>query len=605
MQHSFLLDSNKDVLGKPRWSTPTEFPDLSNVTKLALDTETDGKNNFKSKPVGISIAYNQDNEVKSHYFPFGHSSGNMDPDRVYNWLISEMFCKDVVTAGGKFDVHMLRNWRDVDLESLGTNVRDIQFGAALLDDSRHLKVDLNSLGMKYCGQPKVEIPKDWMSRMAQLPADLIGEYAEHDARLTLLVDQAQQPLIKQEGLERVLALENSIIPVVCEIERNGCRIDIPRLEQWQISLQEEYEACIYYIYQQTGILLQPNSPASLIDLCGAIGIKPPEDITASGKTSFKEQSILDLGHPMMTMAVKARKLANRKALYVDKYLAAAEGDIIRSQFHQLKTTEEGTISGRFSSSGGGDDDNGFSFNAQQVQKRGEDELATNYPVRAIFIPDEGLQYWACDAMQIEYRLFGHFARAPKILEAYRRDPKTDFHQLVMDMVKPLVPNISRTHTKNINFARLYGAGLEKIALMLGCSETEAQSFLNNYDKIFPEANRLLKATSYEAKTKGFVSTALGRRARFGAGTKIHSAINRVIQGTAADYFKLKMRTIYDNRHSLGITKLRQIVHDEMCGDRDPDPKYNKLIQECFDTQELKLGVPLLWDCSYGSNWKAC
>jgi len=102
-----------------------------------------------------------------------------------------------------------------------------------------------------------------------------------------------------------------------------------------------------------------------------------------------------------------------------------------------------------------------------------------------------------------------------------------------------------------------------------------------------------------------VTTLLARRARFGKNDRFHSAVNRVIQGSAADLMKLKLRRVYRERETLGILKLRQTVHDEQTGDKDPDPKYTKRIQECFAVQEVPLRVPIIWEMKTGRNWREC
>jgi DNA polymerase I-like protein with 3'-5' exonuclease and polymerase domains len=69
--------------------------------------------------------------------------------------------------------------------------------------------------------------------------------------------------------------------------------------------------------------------------------------------------------------------------------------------------------------------------------------------------------------------------------------------------------------------------------------------------------------------------------------------------------KLKMLRVYNERNTIGIHKMRQQVHDEQCGDKDPDPKYTKLIEECFNVQEVPLRVPILWDLTVGQDWGKC
>lgn len=599
-----------------RWQLPRELPDLAGVPVLSLDTETNGKNPFKSVPVGVSIAYRTDT-LNKMYLPFGHAEGNLDPERVRNWLEWNLTGKEVLFANAKFDIHVLRNW-GLDVEELGVKPRDVAFNAALLDDNRRAGLDLDTLGMTYVGEGKSSPPGN-MDRIAEMPSWLVAPYAEQDARLTLLIDEASQPLLRREGLGKVLSCENDLIYFVCEIERNGSRIDVETLERWRKEVRAEYEACIMRVHRQVGFIVQPGSGDSLRRLFHQLGIQPPargkrkgkkleEEAAPGAKVNYTEVELLTLQHPVMTDVVMARRCESLLSKFLDKFHDALEGgDLLRSQYHQLKSDEFGTIAGRFSSSGGGRDSDGYSFNAQQTIKP-DLQLATTgdrWIVRALFNAIPGFQYWACDASQIEYRLFAHFSGAPRIVKAYNDDPKADFHQLVLNMVKTFRPDVTRGTIKNTSFGRLYGAGEDQIAATAGLAKSEAKEFLRLYDRIFPEAKDLANSLQGEARSRGFVSTLLGRRARFGTGEKIHSAVNRVIQGSAADLMKLKLKRVYDERKTLGITQLRMMIHDEQTGDKDPDPKYTKLIQECFNVQEIPLKVPILWELNTGDNWREC
>lgn len=593
--------------------TLPELPDLSSIKRLSLDSETDGVNCFKSKPVGLSITYRTD-KLNKLYLPFGHSVGNLDKDLVLNWCNTELRDKEIVFANAKFDIHMLYNL-GVDLEKLNVKPSDIAFNGALLDDDRRAGLDLASLAKEYTDLEKLEFNGD-KSRMKEYPSWLVKDYAERDAEATYLVDENTQSQIRNQGLEKVLALENSIIYAICDIERNGCRIDVDKLTRWNVQVKKELQEILFSLYSEVGTV-NPNSPESLVKIFRSLSIPMPTEMTSDtnkkgkaikSRPSFTNLFLKSVNHPTIKKILRARQLDSLLSKFLGKFLDGVEGDLLRFQLHQLKGDSDfGTISGRFSSSGGGEGDTGYSFNVQQVYsvEKQSEEIGDDYIIRELFIPDEGYKFFACDAKQIEYRLFAILSKAPKILKAYQDDPEADYHQVIMDIIKPKIPTITRKPVKNVNFARLYGAQTTKIAKMLGLSKPEAEAFLKDYDAVLPEAGGLMRAMMAEAEQKGFVSTLYGRRARFKTGERLHSALNRVIQGLAADLYKMKLKRIYEERHTLGIHKLRQPVHDEQCGDISPDPTYHFLLEECFAEQELELSVPILWDNAFGNNWRAC
>lgn len=602
------------------WAPPAELPSLSGVKRLSLDTETNGRNSFNNTAVGISLAYRDNHDVRRYYLPFGHSEGNLDRETVLRWARTELRDKDVVFANAKFDIHMLRN-TGVDLEAIGVRPHDVAFSAALLDDNRRAGLDLDTLGRQYTGYGKRPFDGD-MNHIADYHSSEVGPYAEWDAELTLRVDEGTLPLIAKDGLDRVLKLENEIIYFVCEIERNGCRLDVAKLEQWRKEIRSEFEQRIMSIHKQTGMLVSPGSGEDVRRLLKFLDLplpkrdpkkhKPWQQPKKEGTPSYTAEELSGYLHPVMDDVVQARQLEGLLSKFLDKWHEGLNGgDVLRSQYHQLKFTGDGNdesfgaVSGRFSSSGGGKSSDGYSFNAQQTIKPElqAQTLGDHHIIRELIIPDEGQEYGASDASQIEYRLFAHFTNAPRIVKAYTEDADADFHGLVHEMLKVHRPTITRSTTKNVNFGKLYRAGPQQLAATARISVKDAEQLYRDLEKIFPEADRLSNRIEHEAEKKGFVTTIMGRRARLTE--RFHSATNRVIQGSAADLMKLKMARIYRERKTIGITKLRQTIHDEQCFDIDPDPKYKELVAECFNVQEIPLRVPITWKTKYGKNWRDC
>lgn len=611
----------------PNWRPPV-LPDLSRVNCLALDCETTGLDPFKDKPVGIGLGWRTE-ALRSIYLPFGHSTGNIDFDLVKRFLATELFGKEVVFANAKFDIAMLRNV-GIDLEAIGVKPRDIAFNGALLDDNRRAGFGLDELALKYVGAGKTEV-KGGLKCLDQIPSWFVDEYCQNDCRLTLGVFENTLPMLHEQNLLRVLELENDLIYCVCEIERNGARLHVAKLEQWRDEITALYESAVLEIYKRYHVRVNPNSAEDLHRLFKNLHIKSPGYQGKKGLAGFTDERLSAIDHPVISLILFARRADSMLSKFFDKYHEGLDGDVLRFQLHQLKGDEDfGTVSGRFSSSGGGKTADGYSFNVQQVIKssKQKEELGDRWIIRELFIPDDGYKFFSSDASQIEYRLVAHYANNPKVLAAYENNPDADYHKVVLDLLRPMMPSWQgksdkevRRPVKNVNFARLYGGGPPKISYMLGLDgstsipqlkpeeyETclpETMAFLRVYDQLLPEAKDLMNITIRLARTRGWVKTMLGRRARFTPEDRHYSALNRVVQGTAADYMKLTMRDLYRERKTLGIHKLRQMVHDEQCGDIDPDPLCHLRLAEFFNEQRMNLRVPILWDTKVGNTWAEC
>jgi DNA polymerase I-like protein with 3'-5' exonuclease and polymerase domains len=294
---------------------------------------------------------------------------------------------------------------------------------------------------------------------------------------------------------------------------------------------------------------------------------------------------------------------------------------VYGQFHQLKSDDSGTISGRFSSS---------APNLENIPARDE-ELGPL--VRSLFEPENGEDWYSDDYSQIEYRGIVHYGIGPsadRCRKMYNEDPKTDFHNMVVDMT-----GIPRKRAKNINFGKSYGMGVATAAAQMGCTEDEARFFIDQYDREMPFVGELLTRCAGVVEKRGFLTTILGRRARFEmwenkkwsgkgdaclplaaaqakwgvgnirlAGT--YRALNRLIQGSAADIFKKALADIWKAGICDVLGAPLNLVHDEVCWSVPKNAVAHKAHDEAVNLMRnvVKLSVPLLVDTESGPNWGA-
>jgi DNA polymerase-1 len=429
------------------------------------------------------------------------------------------------------------------------------------------------------------------------------------------LEAALAPRLVEEGLTRVKDLENQVIWVVCEMERNGCPLDEATLDTWLVESDQTYQRILWNIYRDTGLSINPQRPADLVTLC--LKLKLIVHHTEDGRASFTDTILDAYQHPVINRVRQARKLASLRSKYLVKYRQAIGADgILRYALHQLRVDTGGTVTGRFSSSAL---QRGVGVNIQQVPAT---DLSPDYPIRALHRPASG-QWLSADADQIEYRLFANRAKNEEVLAAYQADPYVNFHQVIQDKIRQahFHVNLSYADVKTMNFCRLYGGGKARIAEMLGMISQEQYQFLKRtnsgsdhpwlddaaalmriYDDALPQVTHMLRVASRSAISNGYVATALGRRARL-THQESYKAMNRIIQGTAADVMKEKLVDLHAARKSTGFT-LRFTVHDEVCGDC-PDTDSRRAVHAILNTQDRPLPIPLLWTVRTGASWAAC
>jgi DNA polymerase I-like protein with 3'-5' exonuclease and polymerase domains len=282
---------------------------------------------------------------------------------------------------------------------------------------------------------------------------------------------------------------------------------------------------------------------------------------------------------------------------------------IHGELHPLRSDRGGTVTGRFSSS---------KPNLQQVPAR-HDEIGPL--IRSIFIPEEGMHWGAFDYSQQEPRLTVHYAHKTQqegsddAVDAYR-NKDADFHQVVADMA-----NISRKEAKIINLGLSYGMGKDKLIRQLDISPQEAEILFDTFHSRVPFIKGLRDQCARLGSNRGFITTVLGRKCRFNLyepryefgstplpfsdaldkyGQDIkrsftYKAMNRLIQGSAADMTKKAMVELYKE----GILAHTQ-VHDELDISVDSKETCEKIMQIMADC--VPLVVPNKVDAEIGQSW---
>lgn len=628
---------------------PPELPDLSNFSDVILDLETTGLRWWEQdRMIGMGL-YTPDGQCR--YLPIRHRVGpNLPEEQFFRWCKRELRGKRVSNIRTKFDLHMLRV-DGVDLEAQGCTFGDVAHYAALLDDHRR-RFNQEQLVEDFLGDEAGKVRRsngfDLNPRyFAEYPAGLVATRAEDDVWQVHRLLEVMWPELTRQDLHRVREVEDQIIPVVVEMEHNGAPIDVEKLHLWCQQSEQDVARLLDELYKNHQVRFEsPDNREATARLIHALGVPHPLDAETQ-KPTIADDALATIKHPSMFTLRKAKALASLRAKFLLKYQSTLDSHgILRYELHQLPYQEEerggGAVSGRFSSASMQyyDEDGKRQYaggNIQQVfgvksQKNPKETFnpTENYIVRSLFIPDRkahpGALWFCADMRQIEYRRFVHYSESERLIQSYRDDPMTDYHQLVHGLIVKLTgKDFERTHVKNLNFASLYGAGLLKIAFMVGeINEAQLlelrgiQARLGNrvahhdprvdktralyltYHTMFPEVKKLLHMASDLAKSRGWVKTILGRRARFKEGDHDYSALNRVIQGTAADDNKVALIDVHNARHDLGFVP-RFTVHDELNGDlleRDALPR----MAEFLNRQRLESKVPILWDSHCGNSW---
>ena len=596
---------------------PSELPDLRNARYLYMDFETTSFDparaaNQAHKGDRIAgIAVTVDDDPNCYYVPIRHyhhedgsmNAANLPIEVVQEWLNDcTSTCEEWVNANVKFDAHFAR----FDKSTFTGRLVCLTTAAKVLDSDMTYKggYGLKNLSARWLDDDEAKSERDvireWLDTVKLprgkkakdygiVPIDKMGKYACNDARAARELHRyitARMP----EDCVPVWETEILLTPVLYDMEVEGMRVDQAELEEAEMRILMELIAIEEQLHRALGFAVCPSKSTDCYQLLCVFWGLPVLSYNDDGNPSFDKDALLHYSlHPEIksdpgkTAVVELvryyRKRHTLLTFFVRPYQEHQVDGVMHPAYNQA------VRSGRLSCK---------RPNAQQLNKE----------AKSFVKPGDGRAFLSCDYSQVEFRLIVHYTRAIEAIEAYERDPFTDFHTWVAEMC-----GIPRKPAKNVNFAIGFGAGKKKVTTMLagnmelmnpehiaGLTQSQlsaycqkrAEDVFNKYNAALPGLKPTTKSAAKNALDRGFVFNAYGRRLHLPS-THVHIAFNRVVQSCAADI--MKSRTVAlaprynDKVRELGL-KLAASVHDEtlFVGDKKVtrDPRVIDMIVDSLE-----------------------
>ena len=570
----------------------SELPNLSNRAEIFLDIESKNVSRLKNiggmypwfgdKICGISVTADDLKEV--WYVPIRHTvpmsinekcpegihiPENLPVANVMAWASDIITsCRDWINHNVKFDAmffavgdDVMFNCRLIDTLTLSKLFYSERFNFKLkklcadwlgydTSNEDNLKIFLDSLASKKFEQS-----------YSDAPIEMLGAYACDDVRMNRqlyrylmehFVDRDLQCGEKYQGLEpSLIEMEIKLTSVLFDMEYEGMRIDKTQctIESYKaLKLMVEGSERLEKLTGKPFTNSNTNLRYILLEKLGLpvlSTIREKEDgrYVDTGRPSFDKDAMkLYQNHPSVTCDPNIKEIidlvsayrveAQFKSLFLDTFLNLNVDGVLHPSYNQSVRT------GRLSCS---------RPNSQQQNARS----------KLLILPFEGEGFCSNDYSQIEYRLTVHYCNIIAAIEAYRNDPKTDFHKWVADLF-----GIKRKPAKGLNFGQVYGMGKNGVvnALMVDpdimklmgakvnamvasgsvspslkqikfeeLCRTHGESAYAKYHNTMPEIRTTSDAARDRAKDRGFVFTAHGRR-RYLPGNAARKAFNTIMQG---------------------------------------------------------------------------
>lgn len=612
---------------KSEWIPPHELPDIFDAKVIAFDLETydpqlktrgPGWPTKNGHIIGVAVAV----DGWKGYYPIRHENGfNWDARRVLTWMKKLMQTDAIKVAhNANYDL----GWLYAEGIEVKGPIVDTMIMAPIINENK-FSYALSAVGKDMLGEIKdetllkqaaTEFGIDPKNEMYKLPAIFVGDYAEQDADLTLRLYHHMRPIIEKESLKSVYKLEMALIPIIFEMTKRGVRVDVEKARRYKKSFKNTEKKILDDIRSDTGIAVDVWAAASVAKVFDKLKIDYPRT-EKTQSPSFTKDFLLHHTHPIAKKIQSAREFNKVQSTFIDTILKHGETGRIHASIHQMRDGNSGTVSGRFSYS---------NPNLQQLPSRNKE---IKKQIRGLFLPEEGETWGSFDYSQQEPRIASHFAfslgceGSKDVVEEYQKNPDADFHSIVAN-----IANIERDQAKTINLGLFYGMGVNKLSNELQVNVDVAKEILKEYNLKVPFVKELTQRVQNFANREGYVSTIKGRKCRFElwepttfgvfkalpkdqaeikygkhhvlqrAGT--YKALNRLIQGSAADQTKQAMVTLFEE----GLVPLIQI-HDELTLSFDgTEETKNKIISTMTNAIPFpeKFSVPSKVDCDLGKSW---
>jgi DNA polymerase-1 len=487
--------------------------------------------------------------------PFGISVS----DDIDAWFITTCFgnfkdlllCEEItkIFHNAKYDQHMLQN---IGLKVAG-KIYDTTILFKLFNENL-LSFKLKDLAVKFIDieANKWDIMKNnWMyehktNDWTVVPKELMGDYGASDAWWTIRLFKEFLPFMEQYGLATLFETEAKVLATAYDIERKGFQVNRTYLKGLEPSFKADIEAQSAEIYEMAGKVFKMGSAQQLYEFFKKLGV-PESDIkyTDKGNPSFDKSQMerLSMKYDVCNKIVELKQSEKLLSTYVHNIINTLP---VTDRTHcNINITEAST--GRMS----------ITDPALQTLPKKDKRI------RSAFVPAPGKALFFFDLDQIEYRLFAHYSREVGLIDSIKKG--WDVHRATAAIIYKKayddVTGSERDRGKTLNFALIYGVGLDHLADMLKVTKEDASRIKREYFMHLPNAKLFLNTVQDAIKTKGYVKNYYGRRRRLST-QEAYKAPNALIQGCAADFIKSKIPPVHELLRPTD-SDLVNIVHDEV------------------------------------------
>lgn len=521
-----------------------------------MDTETTGLGVWTGdRMVGTALKTSDGHRL---YFGYHHGGGgNLSPERKRQ-MIGAMTGKPLRGFHLRFDCEVMHN----EGLPLPPKITDTLIAAVLMNENepsfalKRSKSGVPGLSIRYLGDGAAYASDKFdqllkerglaKGELCELSAGEVEEYACMDLDLPdALMEKVYWPSLCTWNQERVFEEYNDYQRLLIEMEIGGLPVDRAVVDRALVEGEVAREDLLAQIHQAAGYKLNPQSPKQVAAWLGL--------------PNAQEETVLASGNPMADALIDYKAYGKRGSTYLQRFIDYASPDgFLHCQLNLTRDERDlgGTKSARLSCS---------RPNLQAMPKPKTNPIYAACRQAIAAMP--GYCIMEADYSQAEVRIAGHYSQEPALFDVFSSG--IDVYEEFAASVRRFVPGFDRQAAKILHLAIQYGAGVWKIALMLGVSEDVARRLRDAWHARFPRISYMMRKMQKSAQKNGVIKLFSGRYGHFdGERKSVHcksphyTAWNRLIQGSVAEQIRYAMMALWPVIRDLGGRMLLQ-VHDSI------------------------------------------
>ncbi|CAG5031425.1 unnamed protein product [Parnassius apollo] len=385
-----------------------------------------------------------------------------------------MYNNNVICYEGKNLLTHLFQYLSSDVNK-GIKILDAKIGGSLLDPDNPPN-NFTELQKLLTYEPEYTIATDCVLQKSAWYISLLKE----------CWDKLQQSLVGQGLWNIFVEIEMRVLPIIAGMQYRGVSVDLEKLKCMEKLLLEKMKTVEQECYKAAGKTFQINSAVQVrailydeLKLDSKCNVKIRETI-CKGAKSTSEAMLRSLIHKhiLPKLILEYRHLHKTHATFLTGIAQCVRDGVVKPLWEQTAAA-----TGRISCN---------SPNLQAVPKtpfsltlfsrEGTVDDAQTLNLRSLYVGRAGHYLLAADFKQVECRVFAHAAADNSLLQALS---SPDLFRVLsaawLNKSGSEVTNEERERTKRVVYASMYGAGVNKLADVLGLGYEHALSVVTSFN----------------------------------------------------------------------------------------------------------------------------